>query len=140
MLNVFLVFPDKAEDPCLPTPCGPNSKCKVINSVPVCSCLPNYIGRAPNCRPECTLSTECPSNSACVNNKCVDPCLGSCGYNAVCNVINHLPNCLCQTGYSGDPYSGCNITRKHFGISVYKTKINLNNLYSQNRIYRSLQS
>lgn len=102
------------ENVCLPTPCGPNSKCKVINDVPVCSCLPNYIGRAPNCRPECTLSTECPSNLACVNNKCVDPCVGSCGYNAVCNVVNHIPNCLCHPGYSGDPYSGCNIARKHF--------------------------
>lgn len=121
---IFIEYDEKKiENPCLPTPCGPNSKCKVINDTPVCSCLPNYIGRAPNCRPECTVNNECLSNLSCINNKCADPCTGICGYNAVCNVVNHKPSCLCDSGYSGDPYSGCNLTRKLQKIYENKTKL-----------------
>lgn len=92
---------------CLPTPCGPNSECKVVNQNAACSCLPNFIGTPPGCRPECTINTECPSNSACMNNKCADPCPGSCGNNARCSVINHTPSCSCDSGYTGDPFRGC---------------------------------
>ena len=97
------------ENPCVPSPCGPNSQCRVVNSVPVCSCLPNYVGRAPNCRPECTIDAECPGNRACINEKCQDPCTGACGANTLCTVIKHSPVCSCQHGYTGDPFSGCTI-------------------------------
>jgi hypothetical protein len=97
------------ENPCSPSPCGPNSQCRVVNGVPVCSCLPNYVGRAPNCRPECTINAECPGNRACIGEKCQDPCVGACGTNALCTAINHSPVCSCQTGYTGDPFSGCTI-------------------------------
>lgn len=93
--------------PCIPSPCGPNSQCREIGSTAVCSCLPNYIGRAPNCRPECTINSECPANHACINERCKDPCPGSCGLSAYCNVINHSPVCTCANGYQGDPFSGC---------------------------------
>uniref|UniRef100_A0A182XBR0 EGF-like domain-containing protein n=1 Tax=Anopheles quadriannulatus TaxID=34691 RepID=A0A182XBR0_ANOQN len=96
-------------NPCLPSPCGPNSQCRAVGNVPACSCLPNYVGRAPNCRPECTINAECSGNLACVNEKCADPCPGSCGPNAVCRVIEHSPSCSCQTGYTGDPFSGCTV-------------------------------
>ncbi|RZC36337.1 hypothetical protein BDFB_000145 [Asbolus verrucosus] len=76
-------------NPCVPSPCGPNSQCRVIGNTPACSCLQNYIGRAPNCRPECTINSECPSNRACQNERCVDPCPGSCGAFADCVVITH---------------------------------------------------
>lgn len=95
------------QNPCIPSPCGPNSQCRVIGNTPACSCLPNYIGRAPNCRPECTISAECPSNKACQREKCVDPCPGSCGANTECSVINHSPVCSCQVGFTGDPFGGC---------------------------------
>lgn len=95
------------ENPCVPSPCGPNSQCKVVNQQPVCSCLPNYVGNPPGCRPECTVSTECPSNKACINQKCADPCPGSCGINADCAVINHSPVCSCRRGNTGDPFTRC---------------------------------
>lgn len=103
---------DRPSNPCVPSPCGPNSQCRVVGETPVCSCLPNFVGRAPNCRPECTINSECPANLACINERCKDPCPGSCGFNAFCNVVNHSPVCTCEAGYNGDPFSGCNPTRK----------------------------
>lgn len=94
-------------DPCNPSPCGPNSQCKQVNGQGVCSCLPNYIGSPPGCRPECVVSSECPQNRACLNQKCVDPCPGPCGLNTRCEVINHSPICSCRQGFTGDPFSRC---------------------------------
>lgn len=94
-------------DPCNPSPCGPNSQCRVINGQSVCSCQPEYIGSPPSCRPECTSSSECPSNRACVNRKCADPCPGTCGFNTRCEIINHSPICSCQAGFTGDPFVNC---------------------------------
>lgn len=94
-------------NPCLSNPCGPNSVCRVHESQPVCSCVVNYIGRPPNCRPECTVNSECPSNKACINEKCRDPCVGACAFNAECHVHAHTPRCVCSVGYEGDPFSGC---------------------------------
>lgn len=95
-------------NPCVPSPCGPNSVCREINGQAACSCVPNYIGRPPNCRPECLTSSECAHNLACVNERCINPCPGSCGQNAECTVINHNPVCTCYTGYEGDPLVLCN--------------------------------
>lgn len=101
--------PTIVENPCDPSPCGPNSQCRVVGSQPACSCLPNYIGRAPNCRPECTTNSECANNLACQNEKCRDPCPGTCGQNAQCTVVNHNPICSCLPGYEGDPVTVCNL-------------------------------
>lgn len=94
-------------NPCVPSPCGPNSQCREVNGQAVCSCLPNYSGSPPGCRPECVVSSECPLDKACVNQKCVDPCPGVCGQNANCRVNNHSPICSCAPGYTGDPFSRC---------------------------------
>lgn len=94
-------------NPCVPSPCGPNSQCREVNGQAVCSCLPNYSGSPPGCRPECVVSSECPQDKACVNQKCVDPCPGVCGQNANCRVNNHSPICTCAPGYTGDPFSRC---------------------------------
>lgn len=94
-------------DPCVPTPCGPYSACRVVDNLAACSCLPNYIGRSPNCRPECTINSECSSNLACINERCSDPCIGSCGLNSICTVVKHSPVCTCKNGYSGNPFSVC---------------------------------
>lgn len=99
--------PNRPENPCLPSPCGPNAQCQVRGESPACTCLPNYIGAPPNCRPECTINPECQSHLACVNQKCTDPCSGSCGSNARCSVINHTPVCSCYEGYTGDPFTSC---------------------------------
>ena len=94
-------------NPCLPSPCGPNSICRHSNGIPSCSCSSNYVGSPPNCRPECTINSECSGNLACIREKCKDPCPGSCGINAQCSVINHTPICSCIKGYIGDPFSNC---------------------------------
>lgn len=94
-------------NPCSPSPCGPNSQCREVNNQAVCTCLPNYMGSPPGCRPECTISTECSFDKACVNQKCIDPCPGTCGINARCSVINHSPICSCNEGQIGDPFTRC---------------------------------
>jgi len=104
-------------NPCIPSPCGLYSYCKDSNGYPSCSCQENYIGSPPNCRPECTINEECPKNKACMKQKCQDPCPGSCGVNANCNVYNHNPICSCIDGYTGDPFTSCYvkpIPRKYF--------------------------
>lgn len=94
-------------DPCQPSPCGPNSQCRVANGQSACSCLPSYVGSPPYCKPECVVNEECSLDKACVNQKCVDPCPGRCGQNAQCKVINHGPVCTCRSGYTGDPRFRC---------------------------------
>jgi hypothetical protein len=94
-------------NPCQPSPCGPNSVCRAVGDQPSCSCIPNYTGAPPNCRPECAVNTDCPSNLACITEKCRDPCPGSCGFNAECRVQNHIPICTCVAGFVGDPFTQC---------------------------------
>lgn len=94
-------------NPCIPSPCGPNSQCRVINNNPSCSCLTNYFGVPPNCKPECTINAECSSNLACIREKCIDPCVGSCGLLALCVVTNHIPICTCAEDFTGDPFTRC---------------------------------
>lgn len=101
-------------DPCEPSPCGPNAKCQAVGRSPACSCLPGYFGSPPNCRPECTINPECPSHLACVNQKCQDPCPGSCGANAECRVVNHAITCVCSPGYTGNPFVQCMIQESKF--------------------------
>lgn len=60
--------------------------------------------------------------------KCRDPCPGSCGIGAQCNVVNHIPVCVCPEGYTGDPFTNCVLkppqTRKN--IYLLLTSPNLN--------------
>ena len=95
------------ENPCNPSPCGPNSECRAINGQGVCSCIRGYLGSPPTCRPECAVSSDCPQNEACTNQKCGDPCPGSCGLRAQCVVVGHSPICSCPEGFEGDPFTLC---------------------------------
>ena len=92
---------------CHPNPCGMNSQCRAVGEHEVCSCLPGFIGSPPSCRPECVVSSECAQNRACINQKCVDPCISQCGQYARCHVVNHNPICSCSPGYTGDPFVRC---------------------------------
>lgn len=94
-------------NPCVPSPCGSYSECRDIGGSPSCSCRPSYIGSPPNCRPECVIHQECASHQACMREKCRDPCPGSCGTNAQCQVVAHVPICSCLPGYTGDSFTGC---------------------------------
>lgn len=94
--------------PCNPSPCGANAVCKERNGAGSCSCLPEYFGDPYiGCRPECVINSDCDRSKACINNKCRDPCPGTCGLNAECHVVNHAPSCSCLPGYSGDPLTSC---------------------------------
>lgn len=94
-------------NPCNPPPCGLNAQCSVVAGQAQCACLAGMIGQAPDCRPECVISSECPSGTACVNRKCVDPCPGTCGSNAECSVVNHAPTCNCISGFAGNAFTEC---------------------------------
>lgn len=98
---------DVIQNPCQPTPCGPNSQCRVVNQQAICSCITPFIGSPPFCRPECTSNSECPLNLACLNQKCGDPCPGVCGRNAQCHVTNHSPFCRCLDRHTGNPFVSC---------------------------------
>lgn len=73
----------------------------------VCRCTEHYYGSPPNCRPECTINSDCINTRACANERCIDPCIGACGLNSVCNVVNHAPQCACVYGHEGDAFVKC---------------------------------
>lgn len=102
-------------NPCSPSPCGPNSICRENNGQPVCSCVAGFLGVPPACRPECTVSSECLLTEACSNQKCINPCLGACGIQATCQVINHNPICSCGE-LTGDPFIRCFPRRKNLNF------------------------
>lgn len=110
--SISILLVSSPVNSCVPSPCGPNSQCREINSQPVCSCLQGFSGTPPSCRPECVTSAECPLNQACINQKCTNPCLGSCGINALCQTINHNPICSCPPKFTGDPFVRCVNIRK----------------------------
>lgn len=96
-------------DPCYPSPCGLNTFCRKSNNRAHCECLPGFSGSpfGNGCRPECTINSDCSRNLACVNQKCIDPCPGVCGYSAQCHVVNHSPICSCPNQLVGDPFTEC---------------------------------
>jgi hypothetical protein len=108
------------QNPCVPSPCGPNAVCVVSGESPSCSCLPDFMGSPPRCRPECVSNSECANHMACVDRKCTDPCPGLCGVNAECRVVSHTPTCMCVTGFSGDPFIQCSTLQcKAYFLMLY---------------------
>lgn len=75
---------------CSRSPCGTNAMCReTVGGGPVCSCPSGHSGDPTTyCRrPECLDHTECIGNMACRSGSCVNPCTGSCGQNANCEVF-----------------------------------------------------
>ena len=102
------------QNPCVPSPCGANARCSQNNQRMKCTCIRGYFGDPySHCRPECISNSDCSANQACSNLKCIDPCPGTCGVNARCQVVNHLATCACNRGFRGDPFSQC-VEGKHF--------------------------
>ena len=105
---ISALIPTEVVDPCNPSPCGSNAVCQNRNRAAACQCIPEYFGDPyVACRPECVVNSDCPSDKACQRNKCIDPCPGTCGINAECRVLNHVPSCTCIVGYIGDPFNAC---------------------------------
>ena len=109
---IFFPVPPRVEpiDPCNPSPCGSNAVCNRQRNAGSCQCIPEYFGDPyVACRPECVVHSDCPSNKACQRNKCIDPCPGTCGINAECQVRSHSPTCTCIPNYIGDPFTACRL-------------------------------
>ena len=126
-------MPPKVEpvDPCNPSSCGSNAVCHTRNGASECRCIPETYGDPyVACRPECVVHSDCPSNKACQRNKCIDPCPGTCGINAECRVMNHVPICTCIEGYIGDPFTACN--GKFHSLEVYQYFTDSNNYLALN--------
>lgn len=116
----ILAEPPVKTDPCNPSPCGANAQC--VDGV--CSCLPEYQGDPyRGCRPECVLNTDCAKDKACIRNKCIDPCPGTCGQNANCVVVNHIPMCSCSQGFTGNAFVSCNPVRGGHFLNVYHRRL-----------------
>lgn len=67
-------------------------------------------------------NSDCPQEKGCLNNKCVNPCIGTCGVNAFCDVNNHIPMCSCPKGMSGNAFIEC---RAVTGIELVFFMINV---------------
>lgn len=105
---VFSVSNIADESFCQSSSCGINAVCHESKGKISCSCLTDYYGNPyESCRPECIISTDCPSNLICYRMTCQDPCPNACGINTMCQVINHIPVCSCKPDLSGDPFMGC---------------------------------
>lgn len=112
------------KNPCQPSPCGINAVCKERNGAGSCVCLPDYTGNPYEaCRPECIVNSDCPANKACIRSKCQDPCPGTCGQFANCQVISHLPTCTCIDGYTGDPFNYCRILPQQRKLHAFTNSI-----------------
>ena len=122
--------PIEVIQPCNPSPCGINAECTERGDAASCSCIRDYIGNPYiECKPECTVNSECPRDKACIQQHCRDPCPGVCGSHATCFVNNHLPMCKCDPGYTGDAFVSCRriTTRKYIKYSYVRLGFKKNN-------------
>lgn len=85
--------------------CRENKKCEVHAHRAVCVCKSGFVVNDRGelmCAPEhaqCTRDAQCPSNRACADGRCVDPCStrhNPCGSNKTCEVLDHRPVCICM--------------------------------------------
>lgn len=60
-------------------------------------------------RLECSDSSDCTNDKACIDFHCIDPCTlpNVCGPQSDCIAANHVGVCSCQPGTTGDPVLGC---------------------------------
>lgn len=110
---------ERCVDPCKTLePCDRPSRCEVVPSLPlrtmICICPDGYVSSGSGtCKPTepvrdiggCISDSECPSDKACVNGICRDPC--NCGPDAECRIKDHKPVCSCLQGYYGNPEIEC---------------------------------
>ena len=110
---------EKCQDICtVHQPCSGTAQCSVLDTLPVrtaiCVCPNGFVSDGKgSCRitepikllGECSTDSDCPTEKACMNNICRNPC--KCGTNAQCTVRNHRPICSCLEKHEGDPETYC---------------------------------
>lgn len=105
-INGHCINPCVVEDPC-----GPNAECFAIGSRAECRCVSGYQGNPyERCNIiGCRSNSDCPSNRACINAQCINPCVYEhpCAPQAECTVQNHLALCKCPPSLEGNPYTAC---------------------------------
>ena len=150
LITSTILFPGPIEpvseetiDPCRPSPCGHYSECAVsYGNTAQCTCKIGYLGAPPNCRPECLVNPDCPSNKACIQEKCSDPCTGACASIANCQVISHSATCSCPPGTRGSPYStGCTLippSKYSFFVKYLSSGLAVSSLNLDQIIFRSI--
>lgn len=120
--SLLACFNGRCKNPCTEVePCQRPAECHVAPTLPVrtmiCECLPGYVSSGSGtCKPspiiidrQCMEDSDCPSNRACFNAICVDPC--NCGPNSECRVKDHKPICSCLPGYDGNPEIECKLCK-----------------------------
>lgn len=85
--------------------CRGNKKCEVHHHRPTCVCTKGFVVNEHgeiSCAPdhaECYRDNQCPSNKACIEGVCQNPCTSSikspCPAEKGCDVVNHKPVCIC---------------------------------------------
>lgn len=98
-------------------PCARTAECLAENHRALCKCPAGFTGDPfINCikeqiikGPECRTDSECSAITACLNEKCQNPCAerNPCAGNAECKVSQHRPLCYCPIGWGGDPQIQC---------------------------------
>ncbi|XP_022245556.1 fibrillin-1-like, partial [Limulus polyphemus] len=94
--------------------CAVNEKCSSGRCIIQClqdrDCPSGEICEQNLCRIGCRGDSDCPFNEACISNQCHNPCdnVSICGTNALCQVTNHLIDCVCPPELTGDPREECN--------------------------------
>ena len=59
-------------------------------------------------RGECRKDADCPTNKACIDHSCVDPCkTNPCAPQAICTAANHIAVCTCPVGWAGNAHEEC---------------------------------
>lgn len=68
-----------------------------------------FLWIVPQSSPECTSDSACPPTTACINQRCQNPCSISnpCGPGSECVVSLHRPVCDCPSGWAGNPQISC---------------------------------
>ena len=105
------------------TLCAKNSSCINLQGSYECQCLPGYEGDPyrEGCilpiqlKHGCLSDFDCPLVQKCdfSSGECYDPCFEkgklkqNCGQNAICKTENHHSECICASGYEGNPYKTC---------------------------------
>lgn len=87
--------------------------------VAVCRCKAGFFPKPDTitgCGPQCSSDEECSNSQNCAAGRCVNICDdGICGINALCEPRNRRAICRCPSGYSGDPFTRCNIQQQSTG-------------------------